>query len=570
MPIYEREEVPASTSWIGELNALQAIQQCRALGVEPRRTLEQNRAVLRQFVRQNVMVAPRQPASFEEVDSAPPLSQGQLLQPSRLPAQPRVLGEADRPLPLPENQLVPPDAWVAPLQPSNVGERFLARPSPDCQLALDQIYELLGPPIVPQQVRQPSPERQMPSSLEQAAGLTVRPQRTEDGGNPASHFTLSEELMEQMRSLNMQAIAQTAQAVAQCIRTPVASNHQDNAIPSYVRDIIRELPKVNGTDAVATVRFLKAVSKLLRQNLASERAILLNATTCTAEPFRQFWIENVTTTVSWSHFLFKFNQDFLTPETRRTIQNQMLYRTQGRMEKLADFVKDIEASFEILSPETESQVIFETIFCRINPDTRNHLAGLRQVNSIQDLIQASRISESIKEQVFDAPPKAHQQTNTNSLGTRSFESQRFEPRRPNQGNNNNSWFRSRHTREGARSQFGTQPSYGQGNRTNFTSWQHATPPLYTHTAQPPQYTQPPLPQFTQPPPPLPTQTQAPLYTQTTPPQHTSLPPATHNSTSNYNQGFSNNHAGAHSGPRPYTRPRDGQHNQNLNFRARRN
>lgn len=355
MPLYQREELPATTTWIGSLNAQQAIEQCRELGIPASRTLEENRVSLRRFIRERA--AP--PAEQVQVDSG-------------LPA-----------------------ATVSRAGQQELRDQY----SGIAESAWAQINEFIGPVSQPAQVpvqRQPQVSQYQPA--EQPDSLAHRPtDRSEvlgTGAGPCS-MVIPDQVLWQMRALNTEAIVQATQALAS-MRPP--SDQQEHGVPPFVRDMIRDLPKADGSDPHEIVKFLKGITKILKLKLASDKAILLHATSHTAGTFREFWVENVSTLGSWDDFLWEFKESFLTPETLRTIQNQTLYRNQQRSERLADYVKDMQLAYQILSPETDSDKVFGTIFCRINPETRNSLAGLSQMKSLNDLIQASPIAESIREQ----------------------------------------------------------------------------------------------------------------------------------------------------------------------------
>lgn len=339
MPLYARNERPSTFSWIGTLNAVQAIEQCREFGLEPSSTLEGNRAILRIYVRD---CRESQPAS---------------------------------PSGLPEAQL---NQSLLDLDNGT----------------LEALHRFPGPQHIP--------ERTHTSPLQPPTHSTP----TQRSVPEASCAQIPDRIIEQMRVLTAEAVCQATQSIAQL---QLGKAQPDNNVPGFMRDMIRDLPKCDGTSASIAVAFLKGVSKLISLNLAQERAVFLNVTPQTLEPFRQFWVETVANSHSWEHVLRRFREFFLTPEKLRLTKHELLYRPQKHAEKLADYVSDLEANFQILSPQSSHEEIFQTIFCRLNAETRNCLTGLNVLKTTKDLIQASPIVESIRELSVQSQSPNHSQ-----------------------------------------------------------------------------------------------------------------------------------------------------------------
>lgn len=55
---FSREEFPTQTSWVQKLNSSEALWQCVAWGVTPADTLEENRVLLKQFIKANSKAPP--------------------------------------------------------------------------------------------------------------------------------------------------------------------------------------------------------------------------------------------------------------------------------------------------------------------------------------------------------------------------------------------------------------------------------------------------------------------------------------------------------------------------------
>lgn len=427
MAMYRREEVPTTTSWIHTLNAQQALAQCVELGIAPSATLEENRVNLRRYVRDNVQVRAPQPVvsqaqhSIQNVMDLDALMMG-------------AIGDFCSP------PINPPPAQISP---------------PNSHL--NQLVEsFTNPQVIP-----------LPPSYTQVAA----------SDSIAAPLRIPDQLLMQMRELTTEAVCQTARAFTELQRP---RGQEDANVPHFIRDMIKDLPKCDGGNIRTTVNFLKGVAKLLSLNLAQERAILLNATTQTLEPFRQFWVESVAASYAWEQVLARFRDFFLTPEKLRLARNDILYRVQRPAEKLADYVTDLETAYQILAPQTTTEEVFQTIFCRLNSETRNCLAGLNIMRSTRDLMSASAIVESIKELVGatttsqreDRPPPFPRQFDARqdrANGGRGHfgQARHFNPQHRGQGHNPQQRWHAPRTYHNSHSHTGPavgqpQPFQGQG------------------------------------------------------------------------------------------------------------
>ncbi len=339
-------------AWVDRLNALQAIEQCRELGIQPSSTLEENRVALKRYVRE---MRDKQSATNQAsaLGTPPVAAANRCFTPrgaSARPEQPELIDLVDR------------------------GEELR-------NLAWTQVDELLGPELSPAGTSYRPIQPRIPA----ATGMEAA----------QSSACIPEQIIMQMRALNVEAIAQTVQAMAAF--NPRYAQQEQN-IPSFVRDMVKELPKVDGLNIPATVTFLKGIAKIVNLNLAPVKAVLLHATPQTAGPFREFWVENVAKVDTWAEVVSGFTGSYLTPDALRNAQNQLLYRQQQQSEKIAEYVKDMQLSYQVLAPETASDKVFEAVFCRINPETRNCLTGFGPIKTMEDLLQAAPMAENIRQQ----------------------------------------------------------------------------------------------------------------------------------------------------------------------------
>lgn len=398
MPSYTLDNLPTTLTWVQELGALAAREQCVALGLQPAATLEENRVIIKNFVKSN-----RGPTT-------------RILRSSTLNHPSTSVANADS---LANRELFSQVTLFEQNPYTNSGTA-----SPEHQANQADLISL------GQNINNPLPQ--------QPHTPVTQPTQNLCQSTPQIQTALSEELLLQIRSLNMDAISQTIQAVtSQLACRPEPSNrnsdYTDSNIPSFVREMLKDLPRADGTDLATTLRFLVILTRMLDLNLAPERSILLNATSYTTNRFRDFWIETIPHISSWQNLLTQFRQAFLTPDTLRRAQDQFLYRAQTNSEQLADFVKDIQTYHRILSPQTDHHTMFQTIFCRINPETRNALTGVTPLNTVQDLINASPFTASVKEQNFSG---TGQTPTANNRAPNSQHRQNFHnPHRPNYRDN---------------------------------------------------------------------------------------------------------------------------------------
>lgn len=205
-------------------------------------------------------------------------------------------------------------------------------------------------------------------------------------------------LLESMHHMTLQAVSQTVKQVSQEINKTKTSTADDTNLPPFIRDMLRELSRTDGSNPNVTVDFLKKLTKIIDLGVTSEKAIIVNASAYTTNKLREFWMENVAEGVSWDLLLQNFRENFLVPETLRITQNKFLYRKQGENEDLGDFVREIQILFRILSPFTAEDEVFNIVFRNVNPQTRTTFAGLPPITSLKELIKVAPFSASVRDQ----------------------------------------------------------------------------------------------------------------------------------------------------------------------------
>lgn len=311
MPIYALDNIPRTTSWARQLDAREAIQQCEAWGIPPADTLEQNRCILRRFIKDHHPDLKDAPGSDQ--DDNP--TNTNLFDNDNISVNDNVVNNA-------------PDPSVGP--------------------------------TLPQALLPPPPLAELVQSFQQT---TI---------NSISHTVTSlvRELM------------------------PLSSRTEHAVVPPYLMEMFKELPKTNGASLDRTIFFFKQVGRIVALNLASEKLVILNAAPYTTDRLRDFWMEMVAIDAPWDHLLENWRRAFMTPDVLREYQTRYVYRRQRDGEGLAEFVREVQAYFKILSPATSEEEIFNTVFRGINPETRTTFAGLRPIESLEDLVKMAPLSNS--------------------------------------------------------------------------------------------------------------------------------------------------------------------------------
>lgn len=340
MALFDKENIPKTTSWIKNLGATEAIQQCQEWSIPPADTLEENRVNLRNFVKSH-QGTPEDDGSKES------------------------------------NQNNMEDMHTATHTDTHKTEH------------------------------------------------NVQPQTTPPPLDPNIKF-----LVDSMQQLTMNAMTETARMIAKEMQSSPSSRTPDETtIPPYVRDMIKNISPLTTNDQDQIFTFLKKVHKLIKLNLTSERAILLNLGALIQNSLHEFWMDKVANHTTGEQLINGILQTALTPDKLRQLQNQYLYRPQNTHEGLADYVRDIQCNFKILSPKTPESEIFNVVFRGVNSQTRTTFAGLPPVTSIQDLINIAPLSASLA-----APPVSHQ-SNDSTYRNRfqpAFPKRYYTP--PNQSN----------------------------------------------------------------------------------------------------------------------------------------
>lgn len=333
MPIYGLNDVPETITWINALTAQQAVAQCSAWNISSAPTLEENRIILKSFVRTHN-----------------------------------------------EENLQHDD-------PPNLNDQS---PATNAERAVTTQTETTTFSAVTTTT----------TTLTTATPLTKTTMTTATPYSPTPILDPNvQALIQSLQTMTLNAVAQTASTLTEQIKSIQSQSQSESTnCPTYVRELLKELPRISGADTRELVSFLKKLHQIMQLNLVKDKYIILNIVPYTTNRFREFWMTAIAQNLTWSQTLDSIRENFFTSDTLRELQNQNLYRRQRQQEHLADFVKDIQTLHTILSPNTLEPEVFQTIFRGINQQTRTTFAGLKPINSIQDLLDVAPLSTSLLNQ----------------------------------------------------------------------------------------------------------------------------------------------------------------------------
>jgi hypothetical protein len=414
MSLYDLNSIPDTVGWVNTLSAPQAIAQCTAWGIKPGATLEENRVLLKQVIKSKKSSDTLLDLEQEDLSNLQTLSNTNL----QLPATATSTNKPDTPI-----------------------MTTLTTTSTDFTTACLNSIPPTETPTVPSQPTIPHQSQPLPL-------------------DPSVQF-----LIQSLQTMTLNAVTQTVSSITDQAKLLQPSRPNENEkCPPFIRDLLKELPKASGDNHHQTVLFLKKLHQIIQMGLKSDKFIILHSLPYTTNRFREFWMSTIAQKLSWHETLQIIRETFFTVDTLREMQNQYLYRHQNQQEHLADYVKDIQTLHTILSPDKTESEIFQTIFRGINQQTRTTFAGLKPINSIQDLLDVAPLSASLLHQP--------------STSSRPTNNTQFQPRYQSQSRPNNpSSYNQR-----PNSQYTTYPYY---NRSNWNHNPNRNPSSYR-----PQYYQP--------------------------------------------------------------------------------
>lgn len=443
MPVYTLENIPTTTKWIKSLNASQAVDQCTAWKIPPGQTLEENRVILRKFVKEkNTAELQAENDDGDELED-----------------------RTDESLALNNTDVLPQTIQLPSTTTTTITTTTVLTPS--C------------PPI---STNSPTlVANQNPFGINQ-----TQPQSILTDPNVQN-------LIQSLHSMTLNAVSQTAYTVAEQAKSFQPSKHIDETkCPPYVRDLLKELPKVTGDNQHETITFLKKLHRIIAMQLIKDKFIILNVLPYTTNRLREFWMLAIAQDFTWDQILKGIRENFFTVEDLRQLQNQYLYRHQLTHEHLADYVNDIKTLHTILYPQSTEAELFQTIFRGINPQTRTTFAGLKPINTITDLLEIAPLSASLVKL-----QSQHQFSTLSDSGNR-FSTPQSQPQSASANNRSlgpNTPFRHqnayRPNSNGPNRQYTTYQNRSQPNwRYGATANQFSPRPHYSNQQYHPQYPSP--------------------------------------------------------------------------------
>ena len=411
--MYTLEDLPSTSRWIKDLTAPEAIAQVNNLGIQPGRTLEDNRHILRTLVQQRAgggtsgqnnslgtlqdNQLPIPPISesiplFQSFIDNSATSQNNLSRPLRPTSAPNMTSSLmDTPITfqnIPYTHCLQPTVSQTHVHPVASFYNYSAAPT------LYTNTPSLGTTVVnsaglniPQSVGVYDSARWMQTGGI-VAGLPVvtssmsKPRESE-GSLPRVPSDGASSFSEQLSSILRTIHQQTLETIQACNRSPNVSTNP--GLGHVTSDLCKSIPQSSGTDSYHLIEMLKQVSSIVDLNLESEQKVILSVLPRTEGALRALWSEAVAKQLPWEKLKSLILENFLPVRNFRTITNELVYRIQRPNESLRDFFCDIQQTSKLLLPSLNEEQVVNIICQGMNPTTRAHLVMQSKPTTFQQL-----------------------------------------------------------------------------------------------------------------------------------------------------------------------------------------
>lgn len=351
MKTYQIGEIPSGVSWIKDLDAPSAIQQCVLLGLNPASTLEENRVILRNFVSQQKQVT--QGNSSAQIANS-------------ILTRPPLLDENSQ-----ENSSVGVSGDALSATPATDVSDSQMRLGVTTPLTVAASTCSLGSST------NPTYSNQVPISSHQ-------PCQTPQWDFPAvpsvdHHY---QRIISDTAAAVGSAIAQALSTSDHLLSRPSSGQHN-----SIMQDMLRRVPVTNGIDPKQVVHFLIQVSKIHKLGLTDDRTLILNLLSRTAGQLKDLWVKAIASEGSTIVGLQETILDhFLPHRLRHSILSDLLYRVQRNGEPLAEFVTELQDTSSLLMPALPDAELLEIALTGLNNATRSRMAGFPSPTRVEDLL----------------------------------------------------------------------------------------------------------------------------------------------------------------------------------------
>jgi len=379
--MYTLENLPVTVTWIQNLNAPEAIEQIRFLGLNPAETLAENRVILSNFVKQRRNV----PSSVQQnTPTSTPTSENNDSESNVSPFLQSIENSTAPVLNTPITQ----ENSVRPNFSDNVSSIFQPQSSSSPVFTFSQIDNNLRvtPSVsVVQDTFQvglhSSQFNNRPIPLTTASGLGNATSALPSQNDPRLSSGLGStfppakapdsQQPDQLTVLLQNIHKNTLETIQTCLQS--VRPHK-SPCDTIVKDLCKALPLVSGTDIYQLLDMLKQLCHILELGLVTEQQVIQLALSRTEGPLRTVWAEAISANVSWETLRGAIIENFFPVRVLRSITNELLYRIQRPNESLRDYISDLQQTAALLVPHLSESETVQVIIQGINPPTRAHLS----------------------------------------------------------------------------------------------------------------------------------------------------------------------------------------------------
>lgn len=421
---YSMDTLPNQVSWVNSLNAQQAIEQCQTLQIEPARTLEENRVLLKKFIINRFTQSADNVEVDKQTDNDEALNESMNRQVGN-PTQ-QAIAQCGLKLSLVDNT---GNSAKLPLNSTNEKNNHIEANCVEKHPTDTQVPE----------VQVPNLEKLI---LETASAVGLK-------------------------------IAEALEASKASTRPSDTYTHT----PKIFDTLISALPSCSGSNSDKLLHFLIEFKHVFELDLVSDKQLILATLPKTRDQLRTLWSEALTANVSVTDLFNTILQFFLPDRAKRQVISDKIYRVQRADETLTKFITELQNLTDILMPDATQAELLDIVLTGINPNTRARLSGFPAPQSVMDLVQLAPRLEVIRgtetkfNQTLLQKPEHSQSTRFVPSNNHTNQSPRpnFRPRNFNHFNQRQPNFRPREPQYIPRVPFQPNPREVRPSRPNFSN-----------------------------------------------------------------------------------------------------
>lgn len=434
--IFSLDDVPSARSWINDLTAPEAVQQCRAFGIVPADTLMRNRVLLRAFMSNywdsRVPAPPIScPTTFTVTVPTTHWSSQQTTAASAsgTPGPNSLFGDAsllwdnfgsainwpsnEEPLPPYSASMYAPHipltvaittqadpvvittpSLLCTTQPTPPRTLVTFAPSRPTAVLLSPRFSTTTPRLSIASVPSPKPSwlshplsnsaatRPSMASVPYSLAATLPSSRAQPSGQQPPCQGANVNYSQLIQDTAVAVGAQMAAALAQHqppIRASATHMHP------MQRDLISTVQVASGADTVALVRFLAEVKSISNLQLGDEDALLIALLGKTSGQLRTLWTQAVADRMPLSSVVSQLLEFFVPEQMRLTLASQLVYRSQRESESIPEYLDDVHTMSQLIMPHITEQQLVDSVINGLHPTVRARMAALPSPRSLQEL-----------------------------------------------------------------------------------------------------------------------------------------------------------------------------------------